>query len=101
MSYEEFVELLFNGIYDQNIAIEIMKTNTYKQHLQKEKEEQKENNLQCLDCRARLFTSTNILEDLNKIGQKILALKMWESIESSPEKRENIEGLENAYYHRK
>lgn len=97
MSYEEFVELLFNGIYDQNIAIEIMKTNTYKQHLQKEKEEQKENNLQCLDCRARLFTSTNILEDLNKIGQKILALKMWESIESSPEKRENIEGLENAY----
>lgn len=97
MSYERFVELLFNGIYEPAIAEELAKTNTFKLHLQKEKEEGRENNLQCFDIERRLFNLVNIVEDLNTIGQEIIFLKLQNRIGNYPNKTENIRLLENTF----
>ena len=39
MTYQEFVDLIYNGIYEPEILIEIMKTDVYSRYLQQEREE--------------------------------------------------------------
>lgn len=91
MSYEELIDLIYNGIYDLDILIEVMNTNVYKQYLEQEKKEQKKSDLQCSDIKRRLVEFENDFESLNSIGKEILNLL------NTYEKNYNMEMIEDSY----
>lgn len=97
MTYEEFVDLIYNGIYEPSILLELVKTDIYKRYLQQEKKEQKENNLQCLNIQMRLDSSINIEEGLNKIGTEIMSLEMWNILQNNSINNENLKYLIDNY----
>ena len=72
MTYEEFVDLICNGIYEPTILIELTKTNIYLKYLQIEKNEQKRSDLQCLDIQLKLNRTNNT--DLDKAGLELIKL---------------------------
>lgn len=97
MTYEEFVDLMNNGIYEPDILIEVVKTNIYKNYLEQEKKEQKRVDLQCCDIQMRLNLSSNIIEDLNTIGMEIMNLEMENISQNNSEKTENLEYVVENY----
>lgn len=91
MPYEEFVDLIYNGIYEPSILLELVKTDIYKEYLQQEKKEQKMFAMQCFDIQAKLDTFSNV-EELDIIGKEILNI-----INNATEITENIETMEYTY----
>lgn len=90
MTYEEFVELICDGIYEPAILIELAKTAIYYKYLQLEKKERKEPVLQCLDIQIKIDTENNT--DLDRIGIEILQL-----LQNNPKRTENFDTILNLY----
>lgn len=90
MTYEEFLDLIYRGIYKPSILLEIVKTDTYKKYLQQEKEEQKVYDLQCCDIQIKLDAFSSV-EELDSIGRELLNI-----IKVTP-KTKNIEVMEYVY----
>ncbi len=90
MTYEELVNLIYNGIYEPTILIELTKTDIYKKYLQLEKVEQKENNLQCCDIRLKLDMASST--DLDELGIEILKL-----LQNTPKRTKNLDATLNLY----
>lgn len=91
MPFEEFVDLIYNGIYEPAILLELIKTDIYKRYLQQEKKEQKMFAMQCFDIQAKLDTFSNV-EELDIIGKEVLNI-----INNATEITENIETMEYTY----
>ena len=90
MTYQEFVDLIYNGIYEPEILIEIMKTDVYSRYLQQEREEPKTYDIQCFDIQGKL-DSFDSMEELDSIGLETL------NIIKENKKTENMELMEYVY----
>lgn len=90
MPYPEFVDLIYNGIYEPEILIEIMKTDVYSRYLQQEREEPKTYDIQCFDIQGKL-DSFDSMEELDSIGLETL------NIIKENKKTENMELMEYVY----